>query len=92
MARGVDFAGVVDHVISYDSPLHVKTHVHRIGRTARGGLPGHALTLLLPSQVSSFHSLRTKTLHSSLGVYKPGSELQELVPKYQVTFFFSLIF
>lgn len=36
MARGVDVEGV-GAVINYDLPLHYKTYVHRVGRTARAG-------------------------------------------------------
>ena len=51
MARGIDINGV-KYVISYDSPLHLKTYIHRVGRTARAGKAGTAYTLLLNKEVS----------------------------------------
>lgn len=45
LARGIDI-GQIDHVISYDAPKVVKTYIHRVGRTARAGQPGTAITLL----------------------------------------------
>lgn len=53
LARGIDFPNV-DVVISYDAPRHVKTYIHRIGRTARAGRPGTAITLLVPTELNAF--------------------------------------
>ncbi len=43
--------GVVDCVISYDPPKFVKNYIHRVGRTARAGRTGTAITLLSDSEV-----------------------------------------
>lgn len=53
LARGIDIPNV-DVVISYDAPRHVKTYIHRIGRTARAGRPGTAVTLLVPTELNAF--------------------------------------
>lgn len=45
MARGMDILDV-DCVILYDVPIHLKTYVHRVGRTARAGKEGTAITLM----------------------------------------------
>lgn len=45
MARGIDIDDI-DFVVSYDCPKFVKTYIHRVGRTARAGRSGCALTLL----------------------------------------------
>ncbi len=43
-ARGIDIDGV-SHVINYDLPNVPETYVHRIGRTARAGASGIALSM-----------------------------------------------
>ncbi len=45
MARGIDVERVT-HVINYDVPERPEDYVHRIGRTARAGEKGVAITLL----------------------------------------------
>ncbi len=42
-ARGIDVDGVT-HVINFDLPQDPETYVHRIGRTARAGAAGHAIS------------------------------------------------
>jgi ATP-dependent RNA helicase DeaD len=48
-ARGLDISGV-SHVINYDVPTSPDVYVHRIGRTARLGRSGRAITLFEPRQ------------------------------------------
>ncbi len=43
-ARGIDVDGI-SHVINYDMPVEPETYVHRIGRTARAGAEGDAISL-----------------------------------------------
>ena len=59
VARGMDL-GVVDCVISYDPPKFVKNYIHRIGRTARAGRPGTAITILAESEVALFITIVCK--------------------------------
>lgn len=42
-ARGLDFSNI-SHVINYDLPEVPETYVHRIGRTARAGAAGKAIS------------------------------------------------
>jgi ATP-dependent RNA helicase RhlE len=42
-ARGLDVTGIT-HVINYDLPHEAETYVHRIGRTARAGAEGDAVS------------------------------------------------
>lgn len=42
-ARGIDVDGIT-HVINYELPNEAESYVHRIGRTARGGAAGVALS------------------------------------------------
>jgi ATP-dependent RNA helicase RhlE len=43
-ARGIDVDGI-SHVVNYDLPNVAETYVHRIGRTARAGASGVAISL-----------------------------------------------
>jgi len=47
-ARGLD-ASLVSHVINFDLPTNYEDFVHRIGRTARAGNKGDAITLIDPA-------------------------------------------
>ncbi len=48
-ARGIDIDGV-SHVINYELPNVPEAYVHRIGRTARAGASGIAISLCDPSE------------------------------------------
>lgn len=52
MARGLDIPAI-DHVVSYDVTAPT-TYVHRIGRTARAGQPGTALSLVTKATLAEF--------------------------------------
>ena len=43
-ARGIDIDGIT-HVVNYELPNVAETYVHRIGRTARAGATGAAISL-----------------------------------------------
>lgn len=46
-ARGLDIEQL-PHVVNYDLPDVPEDYVHRIGRTGRAGVPGHAVSLVSP--------------------------------------------
>lgn len=48
-ARGIDVTGI-ELVLNYDLPENPSDYVHRIGRTARAGEAGHAISLATPDQ------------------------------------------
>ena len=48
-ARGIDVDGI-RMVVNYDVPADPEVYVHRVGRTARAGARGLALTLLSPDE------------------------------------------
>merc|ERR1712183_909287 len=53
MARGIDVEGL-DGVVSYDVPAYSKADIHRVGRTARAGKEGTAISLCVEKQVKNF--------------------------------------
>ncbi len=52
-ARGIDIKDI-SHVINYDMPNDIESYIHRIGRTARAGASGKAITFVTPEEVSDF--------------------------------------
>ena len=48
-ARGID-VNHISHVINYDLPHNAEAYLHRIGRTARAGRSGVAITLVPPKE------------------------------------------
>ncbi len=64
-ARGIDISGI-SHVINYECPDTDATYVHRVGRTARAGNTGIAVTLVDWADVT-----RWKTIDKSLEIGIP---------------------
>ena len=48
-ARGIDVSGI-QLVLNYDLPDNPEDYIHRIGRTARAGRAGHAISFATPDQ------------------------------------------
>ncbi|MCX6702735.1 MAG: DEAD/DEAH box helicase [Candidatus Wolfebacteria bacterium] len=48
-ARGIDVTNI-ELVLNYDLPENAEDYVHRIGRTARAGVKGHAISFARPNQ------------------------------------------
>jgi ATP-dependent RNA helicase RhlB len=55
-SRGLHIEGVT-HVFNYDVPQDPEDYVHRIGRTARAGASGKAITLACESYVEALESI-----------------------------------
>ena len=55
-ARGLDIP-LIQHVINYDLPQVPEDYVHRIGRTARAGSEGSALTFLTSDDRTMWNSI-----------------------------------
>jgi ATP-dependent RNA helicase DeaD len=49
VGRGIDVDGIT-HIINYDMPFDAELYVHRIGRTARMGAVGVAISLVTPEE------------------------------------------
>jgi ATP-dependent RNA helicase RhlE len=52
-ARGIDVDGI-SHVVNFDLPNVPETYVHRIGRTARAGAEGIAISLIAGAEEMSY--------------------------------------
>mgnify|MGYP001560225991 CR=1 FL=1 len=55
-ARGLDIPNIMQ-VYNYDVPKTSEEYIHRIGRTARAGEKGEAITLLIEKDYSNFDSV-----------------------------------
>ncbi len=62
-ARGIDVDGI-SHVINYDLPLETETYVHRIGRTARAGADGSAISFCCPDERDQLKRIERFIRHS----------------------------
>ncbi|KAG8624961.1 hypothetical protein KVT40_006712 [Elsinoe batatas] len=54
ISRGIDFKNV-SCVLNFDLPLSSKSYIHRIGRTARAGKTGMALSFCVPQSLFRKH-------------------------------------
>ncbi len=59
-ARGLDIQGIT-HIINYDVPMDPPVYFHRIGRTARKGTEGTAITLVSYGEMSDFNNIKSLT-------------------------------
>ncbi len=78
-ARGLDIDGV-SLVINYEIPRDIEFVIHRIGRTGRNGLSGHAITLIREEEMNRVEDLEKM---GKMGVHFDFVEIKngELVPR-----------
>lgn len=73
-ARGIDVQGI-ELVLNYDLPESPEDYVHRIGRTGRAGLIGHAISFATPDQKGD-----VRGIEKLIRVALPLTKLPELPP------------
>ena len=59
-SRGIDVSGIT-HVINYDLPGDAETYVHRVGRTARAGASGVAITFAEREEARDLADIQRRT-------------------------------
>ncbi|MDX1814035.1 MAG: DEAD/DEAH box helicase, partial [Candidatus Bathyarchaeia archaeon] len=73
-ARGLDIQGIT-HIINYDVPIEAPVYFHRIGRTARNGGKGTAITLVGYGEIPDLNKIKTLT-NTTI------EELEQINPQY----------
>jgi ATP-dependent RNA helicase RhlE len=78
-SRGIDVVGVT-HVINYELPVDAESYVHRIGRTARAGASGIALSFCDGSERGQLKSIERLTNQRIAVVSTPANEDMPVAP------------
>jgi ATP-dependent RNA helicase RhlB len=81
-ARGLHILGV-SHVFNYDLPFDAEDYVHRIGRTARLGEPGDAISFACDEYAMSLPDIEA-FIEQKIPVIQFGPEMLEKVPTKRV--------
>ena len=74
-ARGLHIPAV-SHVINFDLPQDAEDYVHRIGRTARAGATGNAISLCCETWVYSLPEIEAYIGHR----LESGGRIEDLIP------------
>ncbi|MDE2334528.1 MAG: DEAD/DEAH box helicase [Rhodospirillales bacterium] len=81
-ARGIDVQAVT-HVINYDLPAQPEDYVHRIGRTARAGANGAAISFCDPQEAKMFRAIeRAAGAAIAIASGTPAARPAEAMPQF----------
>ena len=81
VARGIQVEGI-SHVINYDIPSNPEDYVHRIGRTARAGASGIAISLLSGEEVYELKDIERLIGHEIAREDLPGFDyIKRTIPE-----------
>jgi ATP-dependent RNA helicase RhlE len=69
--RGLDVDGI-SHVVNYDAPQDPDGYVHRVGRTARAGAKGEAITFMSGGEIGDVKQIELLLGYSLPRVELPG--------------------
>ncbi|MCF6272081.1 MAG: DEAD/DEAH box helicase [Rhodobacteraceae bacterium] len=75
-ARGIDVPGI-ELVVNYDLPNVPESYVHRIGRTARAGASGLAVSFCTPEEIKLLRAIERLIKIKIPALAADGSPLQE---------------
>ncbi|HEY3526427.1 MAG TPA: DEAD/DEAH box helicase, partial [Nitrososphaeraceae archaeon] len=85
-ARGIDVPSV-GRIINYDVPIEPMMYFHRIGRTARAGATGNAISLVTPERLGDFVRILRNTkqpihkLNDEMGISVPVISERQYRPR-----------
>lgn len=88
-ARGIDVTGI-QLVLNFDLPATGEDYVHRIGRTGRAGLTGHAISFATPDQRSDVRGIErlirktlpvSKVLTQTTNFFQPAEPARTYTPR-----------
>ena len=81
-SRGIDIHGL-SCVVNYHMPTEAETYVHRIGRTARAGKTGVAITLCIDHEEEMLASIE-KLIGQKIQVVEDTSYKEEVISKSKI--------
>ena len=73
-ARGIDVEDIT-HVINYDLPMEAETYVHRIGRTARAGANGDAISFCCAEDRAYLRAIESLRVFRSRGALRARARI-----------------
>lgn len=82
-ARGIDISHI-GHVINLDLPGDLETYVHRIGRTARAGAEGSAISFVTPGERRRLQTMQKRLKVTMTEVFAPGDAVLEGIRREEI--------